>query len=1531
MADWLRSPSQRWFVNNHWVKYAFEKTRKENVQWNSFYGQKGLRFTTPGVNKDNPNYNYRGSDSCSTCELFNNQSGCPGSAAALLCQYINTIICDAGCDDSKCWCAFPPDCFDGEGGLEEVPCADGRDPRWDCNTPCLSNPGEFDCLVACSQDPDCDGCGPDPTEPDGLCLGKNGDIVPCRDDRALCNPCTGGCDDVVVCPCGDASNGFGGCVIQPPGSQCPAICCIPNEPGCVECCPEGEEGCGNYIPEDMCGEGDPGGCNPGGTPYSSSFCEGCEICNIYPDLPQCRTCCRCDGVGPYVDCDDLDCGDPPTCPDFTSNCYSCGDKLIPIWFECEEADPCPNPFNPDCTIGDEIVCYEYNTNDPIYYNASNTGATVIKEYDNPVAGGTYGYGNVATICDVPDEFQLCVYGVTSGGAATKLTYQATLSGTGTTWTLDTNDNVILNSSGNFDGYTKLRISRCTDDTKMFLTFSDGAKLSADDLNKTFHQLLFLIQEKEFAANSYVQLQNAIGLGANISWDFDSSNGTAAVATITVADAGAILDGQNIVITDTAGTSHTFVFEDSNNNTTGNSIGIQTAKAGSDENAAATQIAATINAGTCGGTITAVANNTVVTLTQDVVGHQGNRTNTTTTTTVAVGNFTGAVDFSGSDFDGYTFTLTAYDSNGNTTKTYQFDDSGSPATGNLIGSNVCIQYNGIFNFPALLTQIEAAISNSTNGHGTKFATKQFTTDSLNDSLSITQKVVGPNGNLAIPHSAGLDSVMVTPLWQFVNGVDYDTTKPMITFDPPVELPITFDLSSTSINNVLGWDGNGSFTTQRPDQIARNIQLDNLNGITLTSTSLDDFLYFDGSKWVNRDFSTAVGSVINARNFSSIESYDVTANSTLDDYFVASCDAALKTLWAAAGTCVTNLSYEMIPNAITSFGLGYYAAERQIYNQVTTTNSTLDSFVKEQVAASLEGGGTVLSSLRWEIGRGEGRVIAGAQAPYPQAYFDVLDFDVLDHPTSAGNGGIGDPGVLDGEGANAPSGPNSDTAYFRNWGAGICPLCRNKIYLNKIDKFKFNGTKSSTFGLEGNSVTGSTSNSYPVTDRYLKRIRSAINKTNWGTELGYAADRHPLKNYPNNSVAEGNAAYPASYTDFVDSNEMIFGSYLYNTTDTANAVWGSTKHLPTVVTYYLAQLWDGSAGLAGAPSFIQWDGSIDMAGNIDNMTDAGNNYTGGTSVPVYLDTASNRHYYWRWLITGKNTSGAGSNTNVAVYNDLSYYSPFDSAKLTLDNTNSVLPASSNSGESTDPANENDLMAKTGAYSIKFDANKVFSNMERILPDMYDEYVFEVQLDVDARRSSTTVCPDGLCYEVQAKIEKYVDGCAEDGDTDCTKIGSASGDNNGYHVYPRDFDADVVAAWDTYPYDKLKLEVRNKTAVGFDLVIHAPRLKRIGIIDVYRDGRDTDDSGSDDAYHYRQLALDFVTSYVATEWDDNSAAGANPHGNADTTNSPPILQQVLTESPAAFSLETALQFVRLGLPSNIRVAFQTITTPQKRLFGE
>jgi hypothetical protein len=1209
MADWVRSPSQRWFTNSKWVDYAFEKAVNEDAQWDSYYGSHPKIMVSPGLNSSNPNYQTAalGQASCGLCEMLLN---CVSSAN--LWNYVceASKYADVECEGFSC--AVCSTCATQMG----EPFCDALE-QW-CNTgfiPCDAIPEDCNFTYNIAL------CGLFQCEPleQNKCLDKYGQFVECSSEESICNPCDGSCDDLLPCPCGD-----GGCVLLPPDEPCPAVCCIPGEPGCVECCPDGEEGCGTWVPIDLCCTSCGDGCQPYGFPMPISFCESCEYCNIDPTAPQCANCCQCPGSSVWLSCSEVEQGacDPPECADFSANCYECNGSYIPIWFGCYDSDPCPNPFNPDCTTGEETVCYDYNTNDPIYYNPSVLGASVIIEYDNPATDTPYAYGNIATLCAVPDSLQLCVYLVNGAGEKTQLSYESdfTINEQAAT--------VTILSSVTVTGFVKVKFERCSDDKRMFLTFKDGAKLSADDLNTSLHQLLFLIQEKEFASNSYYQVANDDGSG----------------------------------------------------------------------------------------------------------------------------------------------------------------------------------------------------------------------------------------------------------------------NPLFTVTPAMSSPFNFNLTSVAANDVLIWDGNGNFVGSSPSQVAGNMQLDNLSNVAITSVTSGQYLSFNGANWVNSSLPDA------PVYFETFEEYNTSTNAALDDYYVQACDSNLKIKWSALPiNCVSNVPYDLIPNAITSFGLGYYAAEQQVADQLTNgnTGSALQTFITNEINSTLATGGTILTSLRWEIGRGEGRDIIG-MANYPVAYFDIEDFDVLDHP---GTGGI-----LDGSNPTA-----SDIAYYRPWTSGTCTTCKNKLYLTNIDKFKFNPSKSRAFGLE--FTTGTL---LPSTDRYLKRVRSVVNKKDWGSTLGYT-ESHPLANYPSAG---------SSYLDYVDGNEMIFAQYQFtDSLDTGN--YENTKQVPSIVTYYLSNLWDASSQTP--PNYIVWDGNMDTLGKIDASGIP-------TDVSSYLGANGNYWFYWRWWITGHDTDATGGVPD--KYDDLSYYNPFDPSKLSLESTvgYTILPASVNSTDYT--ADPDDLtMAKTGSYSIKVDANKVFTNLERVLPDMFDEYVFEVQFSLEGR-VSTSQCPDAKCYEIVAKIEKHTDGCDPAG-TGCTALGNSATNSAGgaYHVYPTDFNANVVRAWDTYPYDKLGIEIRNKTGNGFDLVLKVPRLKRIGLIDVFKDPYITPDG------NYRQLALDFITDYAGTAWD--STTGSVPETNSDTDNhnDPPLYDQmhinIHNNSPssggsaAAFSLETAVQFIRLGIPANIRVSFYTVTTPQDNLF--
>ena len=127
----------------------------------------------------------------------------------------------------------------------------------------------------------------------------------------------------------------------------------------------------------------------------------------------------------------------------------------------------------------------------------------------------------------------------------------------------------------------------------------------------------------------------------------SAGGSSAAATgsITVAEVTNFDDEDTFVLIDTAGTTHTFTIEVSDNVTTSNNVGLSgaiSAGGSAGNTAAAVKIAASINAGTCASTITATSALAVVTLTQDSHGDDGN---TTITNTAASGDIT-AVNFTG---------------------------------------------------------------------------------------------------------------------------------------------------------------------------------------------------------------------------------------------------------------------------------------------------------------------------------------------------------------------------------------------------------------------------------------------------------------------------------------------------------------------------------------------------------------------------------------------------------------------------------------------------------------------------------------------------------------------------------------------------------------------------------------------------------------------------------------------------------------------------------------------------------------------
>jgi len=102
----------------------------------------------------------------------------------------------------------------------------------------------------------------------------------------------------------------------------------------------------------------------------------------------------------------------------------------------------------------------------------------------------------------------------------------------------------------------------------------------------------------------------------------------AAGSLTVDDASTLGEGETFTLIDTAGTSHVFTFRTGNDDYDNNEVGISTCRGASDEGACSDQIGLAINneagvASTCAATITAIGDNALVNLEQDVVGLAGN--------------------------------------------------------------------------------------------------------------------------------------------------------------------------------------------------------------------------------------------------------------------------------------------------------------------------------------------------------------------------------------------------------------------------------------------------------------------------------------------------------------------------------------------------------------------------------------------------------------------------------------------------------------------------------------------------------------------------------------------------------------------------------------------------------------------------------------------------------------------------------------------------------------------------------------------
>lgn len=129
-----------------------------------------------------------------------------------------------------------------------------------------------------------------------------------------------------------------------------------------------------------------------------------------------------------------------------------------------------------------MACYSYtNPLPPVLFTNI--------EVTHNVSETTYSYANLYFICEFSESSQLRVYGKTAGNVETLLTQ-------GTDYTVNEAADTITTLTS-LAAYTQIVMRRATLSDRMITSFTEGAKLTARDLNDCFHQLLFLNQEKQF--------------------------------------------------------------------------------------------------------------------------------------------------------------------------------------------------------------------------------------------------------------------------------------------------------------------------------------------------------------------------------------------------------------------------------------------------------------------------------------------------------------------------------------------------------------------------------------------------------------------------------------------------------------------------------------------------------------------------------------------------------------------------------------------------------------------------------------------------------------------------------------------------------------------------------------------------------------------------------------------------------------------------------------------------------------------------
>ena len=140
-----------------------------------------------------------------------------------------------------------------------------------------------------------------------------------------------------------------------------------------------------------------------------------------------------------------------------------------------------------------MPCYDYLTTNSSLF--TNTEVTL------PISGTTYSYNSLYWICNYSVSTQLKVF---KKNSTTSNTVQLILN---TDFTIN-ETNATINITASLVGFDQIVLQRSTLSDRMITNFSEGAKLTAKDLNDCFYQLLFVTQEKDFT-NSTVNVNYSL--------------------------------------------------------------------------------------------------------------------------------------------------------------------------------------------------------------------------------------------------------------------------------------------------------------------------------------------------------------------------------------------------------------------------------------------------------------------------------------------------------------------------------------------------------------------------------------------------------------------------------------------------------------------------------------------------------------------------------------------------------------------------------------------------------------------------------------------------------------------------------------------------------------------------------------------------------------------------------------------------------------------------------------------------------------